>query len=109
MHNGLGLTDHVTTGFERMWDRPFAADSPQDGGQFRANARRENAVPNHFEYGAYRFSIRKPSRMRSATSRDPISADPNSSPARSCSACQVALRVRLGVRSWRRRRRVVSI
>ena len=23
MHNGLGLTDHVTTEVERMWDRPF--------------------------------------------------------------------------------------
>src|SRR5262245_25669684 len=44
------------------------------------HSNRENAVPNHLEYGAYWRSIRKQSRIRSETSRDPISADPSSSP-----------------------------
>ena len=37
-------------------------------------------MPNHLAYGAYCLSIKKQSRMRSDTSRDPISADPSSSP-----------------------------
>lgn len=44
------------------------------------HARRANAVPNHFEYGAYWRSIRKQSRMMSATRREPINEDPSSSP-----------------------------